>query len=121
MDATGQDVLHEAAKMRSAGLNKAEEGHDVQMDADMVDDFGCTAWQYFEWWRKAYTPHNEDDEKAERAFRELLDAVCELSANSRSRMVLLDSDSEEETRWLVDLERGIGKEEVDVSNVEISV
>ncbi|KAK1783817.1 ankyrin repeat-containing domain protein [Copromyces sp. CBS 386.78] len=132
IDNSGKSVLHEAAKMGSAGvievlrdfvvkLNQAEEGHDVQMDADMVDNSGFTAWQYFEGWRKAYKPHKEDEEKAERRFRELLDAVRELSANSSSRLVLLDSDAEEETRWLVNLERGIGKEKADVSVVESSL
>lgn len=94
-------------------LNEAEEGHDIQMEADMADNTGRSPWQYFEWRRKAYNPHNEDEEKAERRSRELLDAVRELSASSRSRVVLLDSDS-------VDLDRGIGKEKVDVSIVEVS-
>ncbi|CCC09297.1 hypothetical protein SMACR_09069 [Sordaria macrospora] len=134
VDNTGQDILHEAAKMGSAGviealrdfvmkLNEAEEGHDdIQLEADMADDSGRSPLQYFEWWRKDYNPHKEGEEKAERTFRELIREVRELSAKRASRVVLLDSsDSEEKTRWLVDLEQGIEKAKVDVSVVKISV
>ncbi|KAK3388973.1 ankyrin repeat-containing domain protein, partial [Sordaria brevicollis] len=132
-DNTGQNVLHEAAKMGSAGviealrdyvvrLNETEEALDVQLEADIVDDSKRCPLNYFEWWRKDYNPHKEDEERAEEAFRELIREVRELSGKRwRSRVVLLDSDPEQKTRWLVDLERGVDKDKVDVSIVEISV
>lgn len=134
MDNTGQNVLHEAAKLGSAGviealrdsvvkLNKTQEEHDIQLEADVVDGFKRAPLHYFECWREDYNPHKDDEERAERVFRELIREVRELSAKrAASRVVLLDSDQEEETRWLVDLEEGIGKQEkVNVSVVEILV
>lgn len=131
IDNTRQDVLHEAAKMGSAGviealrdfvvkLNETEEGHDLQMEADVADNSGRSALEYFKWWGKVYDPHKEDKEKAEKKFDELIRTVRELRTKSRSRVVLLDSDPEK-TGWLVDLGRDIEKENVDVSIVEISV